>query len=165
MPHPHITDVCLITHGDMDVGIAFYTDKLGFSLRARMPGFADFVGDGIVLALWDGRHISETTGAHALTSDPGGHAVMVAVRLDAPAEIDAMYQTLTSRGVRCYRPPQDYPWNARCIYMPGPFGEVWEFYAWHDGGEPGLVTPTATGRPASATGASAADGGDAGAPA
>lgn len=137
---PKITDVCLVTR-DLESSIDFYTNKLGYQLASRMPGFADFEGPGVVLALWDAHKIAETTGVKADTLGGGGHQVMLAIELDSPEAVDAMHTDLTSRGVDFYGPPKDYPWNARCIYFAGPCGEFWEFFAWLDGGKPGQVAP------------------------
>lgn len=135
---PTITDVCLITR-NLDEGIAFYTEKLGFTLNSVMPGFADFRGPGVILALWDAETLEAATGVPGRPADSSGHGVMLACELDSPADIDAVYEEYVSRGVEFYGPPKDYPWNARCIYFAGPTGEFWEFFAWHDGGIPGLV--------------------------
>jgi catechol 2,3-dioxygenase-like lactoylglutathione lyase family enzyme len=142
MEKPTITDICLITR-DLDASIAFYTEKLGYTLKHRMPGFADFAGPGVILALWEAGKITETTGVPAQTTDPAGHGVMLAVKLDSPAAIDEMYADLTARGVEVYSQPADYPWNARCLYFAGPCGELWEFFAWYEGGEPGAVVSSA----------------------
>lgn len=136
---PRITDICLVTR-NLEEGVEFYTEKLGFQLASRMPGFADFTGPGAILALWDAQKIRDTTGVRADTDGGGGHQVMVALELDSPAAIDEMYRTLVDRGVEFYGPPKDYPWNARCIYFAGPSGEFWEYFAWLDGGKPGQVT-------------------------
>lgn len=141
---PTITDLCLVTR-DLETAIDFYTTKLGYTLASRMPGFADFQGPGIILALWDAELIRETTGVPALTEEPSGRTVMVAVELDSPEQIDLAYEQLSARGIECYRPPADYPWNARCIYFPGPCGEYWEYFAWLEGGKPGQVHQTETG--------------------
>ncbi|MFC4224264.1 VOC family protein [Lysinibacter cavernae] len=139
MRKPTITDVCLITR-DLEASIAFYTEKLGYTLKSRMPNFADFEGPGLILALWEAEHIHETTGVRSQRDEPGGHNVMLAVCLDSLDEIDEMYTRLSEAGVELYSQPKDYPWNARCIYFAGPCGELWEFFAWHEGGEPGLVS-------------------------
>ena len=60
MNQPVLTDICLITR-DLNAGIDFYTKKLGFQLSSQMTGFADFVGHGVVLALWDAHKLRETT--------------------------------------------------------------------------------------------------------
>lgn len=135
---PRVTDVCLVTR-DIDAAVDFYTTKLGYRLESRMPGFADFHGNGVVLAVWDAHKIRETTGVPADTIGDAGHQVMLACELDSPALIDEMYARLTEQGVECYGPPKDYPWNARCIYFGGPCGEFWEFFAWYEGGKPGQV--------------------------
>jgi catechol 2,3-dioxygenase-like lactoylglutathione lyase family enzyme len=136
--HPIITDVCLIAT-DIDAGIEFYTQKLDFTLRSRMPGFADFEGPGVIVAMWDVNQLAKTTGIPGRTANQIGHGVMLACKLDSPADIDRVYELYRSRGVEFYGPPKDYPWNARCIYFAGPSGEFWEFFAWYEGGEPGMV--------------------------
>ena len=136
---PRITDICLVTR-DLDESVLFYTEKLGYTLGSKMPGFADFAGPGVVLALWDAQKIIDTTGVQADTTGTGGHQVMVAIELERPDMIDEKYAELIGRGVDFYRPPADYPWNARCIYFSGPCGEFWEFFAWLDGGKPGQVS-------------------------
>lgn len=138
MPTPIVTDICLVTR-DIEKAIAFYTEKLGYRLAHRMPGFADFAGPGPILALWDAEKIRETTGVPAQRTEPEGHGVMIAVKLESPEAIDETYERLLARGVEFYRPPLDYPWNARCVYFAGPCGEFWEFFAWYEGGEPGGV--------------------------
>lgn len=138
MMRPLITDVCLVTR-DLDRAVGFYRDRLGYRLRSRMPGFADFEGPGVILALWDAAKIVETTGVPALTEEPSGHTVMLACELDSPALIDETYERLRANGVEFHAPPADYPWNARCIYFAGPCGEFWEFFAWLEGGMPGML--------------------------
>lgn len=137
---PRITDICLVTL-DFETSKAFYIDKLGFTLSSEMPGFADFQAGDVMLAIWDGQRIREVTGAQAQVGESTGHQVMVALELDSPESIDVMYQDLTARGIQFYGPPKDYPWNARCIYFPGPSGEFWEYFAWLPGGKPGQVNP------------------------
>lgn len=138
MPKPIITDICLVTR-DIEKAISFYTEKLDFELASQMPGFADFTGPGTILAVWDAERIREFTGVPAQVSEPIGHGVMVAVELESPDAIDEKYHQLTQRGVEFYAPPADYPWNARCIYLAGPCGEFWEFFAWQAGGKPGQL--------------------------
>lgn len=139
MTAPRITDICLVTR-DLDTAVDFYTTKLGFELASRMPGFADFVGNGVVLALWDATAIRTATGVPALTDEPTGHSVMVAVELLEPADIDRTYAELTGRGLEFYGEPTDHPWNARCVYAAGPCGEFWEWFAWLEGGKPGVLS-------------------------
>ena len=133
--HP-IQDICILVT-DIDRSIAFYTEKLGFALQHRAPGFADFTGAGLTLALWERSHIEQ----HAdVRVKPGSaSAVLIAVRIGSIAELEAIYGELQAEGIAFLRPPQDYPWNARCLYFHGPDGETWELYAWLEGGAPGKI--------------------------
>lgn len=128
-----ITDVCLLV-ADIERTVEFYVDKLGFRLRRRAEGFADFHGKGVTLAAWELDHINSHTGVSNARSPRHAHKVCVAVKLDAPAEIDRLYADLTAKGVPFYSPPQDYVWNARCAYFTDPDDTLWELYAWLDGG-------------------------------
>ena len=116
MNPPVLTDICLITR-DLNAGIDFYTKKLGFQLSSQMPGFADFVGHGVVLALWDAHKLRETTNVPGQIEEPSGRGVMMAVEVASPLEIDKIYENLLARGVEFYGPPKNYPWNARAIYF------------------------------------------------
>lgn len=139
MTQPTITDVCLVTR-DLDAAVEFYTEKLGYTIASRMPGFADFRGPGVILALWDAQKMIDTIRVPADTHGTGGHQVMIAVELEHPELIDQTYEELKARGVDLYGPPRDHAWNARCIYFPGPCGELWEFFSWLEGGKPGQVS-------------------------
>lgn len=127
-----ITDVCVLCE-DVEKSIAFYRDKLGFQFRNRAEGFADFTGAGLTLALWEIDHISRHTGV-AATRGPGAHKACIAVQLPTPADVDACHAELSQKGVVFVRPPADYEWNARCCYFAGPDDELWELYAWREGG-------------------------------
>jgi catechol 2,3-dioxygenase-like lactoylglutathione lyase family enzyme len=133
--HP-IQDVCILVT-DIEASIRFYTDKLGFKPKHRAPGFADFTGAGLTLALWERDHIAD----HAdVRVKPGSaSAVLIAVLVGSPAELDRIYEDLTDKGVEFLNPPRPYPWNAHCAYFHGPDGETWELYAWLEGGAPGKV--------------------------
>lgn len=144
MIQPRITDVCLVTR-DLEAAVDFYVHKLGYTLGSRMPGFADFTGPGCVLAVWDAELIRSATSVPAALSEPDGHGVMVACELESPAAVDEVYERLRSSGVEFYGGPKDYPWNGRCVYFPGPCGEFWEFFAWHEGGKPGRADAAMVG--------------------
>ena len=131
-----ITDTCVLVR-DLDASIAFYRDKLGFALLHRAPGFADFTGAGHTLALWERGHIAANTGVPVDIDASAG--LLIAVKLPDTASLDAVYAELCAKDVAFIRPPANYPWNARCVYFTGPDGELWELYAWLDGGAPGKI--------------------------
>ena len=133
MTKPTISDVCLVTD-DLEDAKQFYLEKLDFQPRRVAPGFIDFLGPGIILALWDADTIRADTGVPAQPIKPGGVGVMIAVEVESPAEVDAVYKRLSERGIEFYGPPDDYPWHARCVYFAGRCGEFWEFFAWYEAG-------------------------------
>lgn len=135
-----ISDVAIFAR-DLTRSIAFYRDTLGFRLEHRMPGFADFSGPHVRLALWEHSHFAANVG-FAPDAEPAPHSrsLMIAVHLPDTESVAECYRQLVSRGVDVAKPPASYPaWNARALYFCGPDGEVWELYAWLDGGEPGRI--------------------------
>ncbi len=132
-----ISDICILC-SDIERSIRFYVDKLGFVPKHRAEGFADFTGAGLTLALWEIDHISRHTGISSRRG-PGAHKACIAVHLPSPEEVDASYRELSEKGVPFQAPPADYPWNAYCCYFIGPDDEVWELYAWREGGAPGKL--------------------------
>jgi len=133
-----ITDICFLVE-DIDRASAFYVDRLGFVPRRRAPGFADFKGAGITLALWEIEHIAENTGVSARRAPRGVHKACAAVELASPAVVDATYAELNVAGVIFQGPPADYSWNARCCYFADPDDNLWELYAWSEGGPVGDI--------------------------
>ncbi len=131
-----ITDVAILPR-DLARSVAFYRDQVGFTVEHVMPGFVDFDGPGVRLALWERDHLRRTIGVDVDLTSPAG--VMVAVRLDSTSEVDEWYERLRSQSVEFESAPADYPWNARGAYFRGPDDELWELFAWHAGGEPGHV--------------------------
>ncbi|QWW71050.1 VOC family protein [Rhizobium sp. WYJ-E13] len=131
-----ITDICFLVE-DIDRAAAFYVDSLGFQPRRRAPGFADFKGAGVTLALWEIDHIAQNTGVSGLKAPPGVHKACAAIELSSPAAVDAAYAELAAAGVTFQGPPQDYSWNARCCYFADPDDNLWELYAWAEGGPVG----------------------------
>ncbi|MGH7117387.1 MAG: VOC family protein [Acetobacteraceae bacterium] len=127
-----LTDVCILV-ADVERSVRFYTEKLGFTLQHRAPGFADFSATGLTLALWEIDHIAAHCGVSAARA-PQAHKVLLAVKLPAPADVDACYAELLESGVAFQASPADYPWNARACYFAGPDAELWELYAWLPGG-------------------------------
>ncbi len=127
-----ITDVCFIVES-AERSIDFYVNKVGFKLRQRAPGFADFHAAGITLAVWERDHITTHLG---LPNNPPGKAVYkacAAMELATPALIAEAYEDLAAKGVPFVAPPKDYPWRANCVYFTDPDENLWELYAWLDG--------------------------------
>ena len=128
-----ITDVCILVE-DVERTVRFYTEKLGFALRRRAEGFADFAGAGITLAAWEIGHIHIHTGVSGRRAPRGTHKACIAVELATRAILDTLYDELRSQGVPFQAPPKAYPWNAYCAYFTDPDDTLWELYVWGEGG-------------------------------
>jgi catechol 2,3-dioxygenase-like lactoylglutathione lyase family enzyme len=129
---PRITDFCFLVES-VERSVQFYQDKLGFKLRTRAPGFADFTTQDVALALWEIDHIAEAIGVSNKRSGPGVHKAVAAIELATPAEVDALCESLLARGVTFISPVRDYAWRARCAYFTDPDEHLWEIYSWLDG--------------------------------
>ena len=132
-PDLKITDICLLVE-DIQRAVDFYTKVLGFRLRRRAEGFADFHSDGVTLAAWELDHINRHCGVSNVRAPSKAHKACIAIRLATTADIDAMFDRLTAHGVHFVSPPSDYPWNARCAYFTDPDDNVGEIYAWYPEG-------------------------------
>lgn len=134
----YISDTAIMPR-DFDASFDFYANKLGFTVQHRMPSFADFAAPGVRFALWAQKHFAEHAGLPVVEA-PSSMASMIAVHVETMADVDAWYERLTVAGVEVSVPPRRHEaWNAYCLYFLGPDGEVWEIYAWLEGGEPGNV--------------------------
>jgi catechol 2,3-dioxygenase-like lactoylglutathione lyase family enzyme len=128
-----ISDICILVE-NIEATVAFYTEKLGFKLRRRAEGFADFSGVGLTLAAWELDHLNTHTGVSNARGPQGIHKTCIAVELKSPDLVDQYFNELHDKGVTFVKPPEDYLWNARCAYFSDPDGTVWELYAWLKGG-------------------------------
>jgi catechol 2,3-dioxygenase-like lactoylglutathione lyase family enzyme len=136
-----ITDVCVLVE-DLDRAMNFYRDLVGFRLRRHAPGFADFVTDGVTLALWERRHLAE----HVGIDKAAGSGSMSAVEMESPGRVEAVHMELSGRGVSFLKPPKWYAWNAYACYFEDPDGHLWEIYAWGIEGHAGLIPLEERGR-------------------
>lgn len=128
-----ITDICILVE-DIDRTVQFYTEKLGFKLRRKAEGFADFHSPSITIAAWEIDHIHEHTGVSNTRAPVGANKACVAVELESSKLLDEIYKELIDRGVEFQSPPKDYMWNAYCVYFTDPDDTLWELYSWGKGG-------------------------------
>ena len=125
----NLTDIGLFV-SDLERAIAFYGETLGFALKRRDIGFAEFHTNGVGLALWE---VSDVTQALELEKTPRqGLSVMLAVRVETADAVDALHDELAAKGVTIVQAPTTHAWNARTTYFSDPDGNLWEIYAWVD---------------------------------
>ena len=123
-----ISDICLLVQ-DLDRSIAFYTEKLGFTIKRRTDGFVAFESRGVSLVVWQSSYVPDEP--RPLSHSPGrsDHRACVSVRLPSGGDVDRWYETLAAMDVPFERLPANYPWGARSCYFTDPDNILWELYA------------------------------------
>jgi uncharacterized protein len=123
-----ISDICLLVQ-DLDRSIAFYTDKLGFTIKRRTHGFASFESRGVCLVVWQSSYVADEPRPLNHTPNRSDHRACVSVRLPSGAAVDHWYQKLVAMDVPFQRLPANYPWGTRSCYFTDPDNILWELYA------------------------------------
>ncbi len=123
-----ISDICLLVQ-DLDRSIAFYTEKLGFTVRRRAEGFAAFNSQGVSLVVWQASFVPDEPRLLAHSPSRSDHRACVSINLASTADVDRWYETLLAMDVPFQRPPANYPWGARSCYFADPDNILWELYA------------------------------------
>ena len=137
-----LNDVCLYVQ-DFDACLKFYVERFGFRVKRLQPtpetaNYVEFDFHGTAVTMW------QIDGVRALLEKEVlgtlGHHFMMAVRVDTPELVDEIHEELTQRGVICARQPESYPFGARSAYYLDYEKNIWEVFAWIDGGNgPGLL--------------------------
>lgn len=98
--------VSVVTH-DMAAAIDFYS-CLGLRLASGSPtdDHVEFDGEGVRLMLDTETLISQLDPTWRRPT--GGHAIALAFQCPAPAEVDALFEALTTLGAKA----KQQPWNA-----------------------------------------------------
>ncbi len=131
-----LSDICLFVT-DIERSVQFYTNKLGFKIKRRQPGYVEFLFQGTSVTLW------QIPGMHGAIPPQhlgdNGHHFMIAVRVDTFGEVDSIWAELEQNGVELLSPPETYPWSARAAYFKDIDENIWEIFAWESNEEPGLL--------------------------
>lgn len=122
-------DAVAIVTGDMARSLAFYR-QLGLDLPADLDREAHADADlgGGVRLMWDTEEIM--TSLYPDWSRPtDGHTVSLAVRCDAPAEVDELHARLVAAGAPSVKAPWDAVWGMRYAVVRDPDGYLVDLYA------------------------------------
>lgn len=104
---------------DLDASVAYYVERLGFSIQWRADPVASVGRDGAALMLCVGDQGQPGAWVWGPTSD-----------------VDALYAEFERRGARLRHPPTNYPWGSRECQVSDPDGHVLRFGADLLPGEP-----------------------------
>jgi catechol 2,3-dioxygenase-like lactoylglutathione lyase family enzyme len=123
-----ISDICLLVQ-DLDRSIAFYTEKLGFTIKRRTEGFVSFESRGVSLVVWQSSYVPDEPRPLSHSPSRSDHRACVSVRLPSGDDVDQWYRELSALDVPFQRLPANYPWGARSCYFTDPDNILWELYA------------------------------------
>ncbi len=119
--------VNLYTH-DIEAGIGFYRDLLGFEETFRTPGdgvpeHVEFALNGFTIGLGT---VEAARRVHGIEAAPGSPAMVLVVWTD---DVDKAYQELTAAGVTAVQSPHDTANNNRNALLRDPDGNLVEIVA------------------------------------
>ena len=110
---------------DIEAGIRFYRDLLGFTETFRtpaegIPSHAEFQLDGFTVGLGT---VEAAKRVHGIDASPGTPAMVLVVWCD---NVDAAYEDLVAAGVPAIQPPHDTGNNNRNALLRDPDGNLVE---------------------------------------
>jgi lactoylglutathione lyase len=109
---------------DLDRCMTFYRDTLGLEIVFSDPVSFAFRMENQDFLLLEFAAAAEMVGEAALGLHQGAsHEVLLCADVE---DVDAAYQTLTSKGVTFIRTPKDQHWGLRTAYFADPEGHLWE---------------------------------------
>ena len=92
---------------DLDPLIEFYAKKVGFPIRLRAEGYAEFAVEGAKFALLARSRMTEILGKeHTASPSPNAHQSAVTMLVD---DVDRTFRELSGRGVPFLGSPADRP--------------------------------------------------------
>ena len=136
-----INDICLFVK-DFKGSVKFFTEQFGLKLKRLQPdsenaNYAEFDFHGTTLTLWDKQGVCGVIDSRYINGD--GHHFMIAVKVPAIADVDAIHSEMVRNGVTCIKAPETYPFGSRAAYFLDHEKNVWEIFAWIAGNGPGLL--------------------------
>jgi catechol 2,3-dioxygenase-like lactoylglutathione lyase family enzyme len=113
---------------DIEAGIRFYRDLLGFVETFRTPkegtpAHLEFQLDGFALGLGT---VEAARDVHGVDAEPGRAAMVLVVWTD---DVDAAYERLVAAGTPGIKPPHDTNNNNRNALLRDPDGNLVEIVA------------------------------------
>lgn len=131
-----LNDICLFVR-DFEKSVQFYTEKMGFEIIRRQPGYVEFDFAGTSVTLWDEEGVYTAIPKEELGAQ--GHHFMIAVRVPELEDVDDICYELCKRGVHCIARPKTFEWGSRAAYFKDNNENIWEVFAWEEGLGPGLT--------------------------
>jgi catechol 2,3-dioxygenase-like lactoylglutathione lyase family enzyme len=120
-----ITVATLGAH-DMAAMRAFYR-SLGWREKdGSSDGFASFLLEGAILALFPFEHLAADGHVEAPARTTGFRGTTLAINVESREEVDAVIAELRAAGATITKEPEDALWGGRSSYFADPEGNLWE---------------------------------------
>lgn len=110
-------DYIIIIVEDIEKMIGFYTGTLGMELAHRAGRYAQLKTGRTRLGFYTRNAMSETLGRKLSKPDKGAYTFEIGFKVD---DIDAVFKSLTDRGVKVAVGPSDRQWGQRTAYVYDP---------------------------------------------
>ncbi len=120
-------DAAVLFVQDLSKCAAFYRDKLGFEATFTDANSVAFrLEDQDFVLLKEAAAVDMITEEAVSLHKAAGHRMLLCMGVQ---DVDAVYESLTAKGVAFIKPPKDQPWGRRTAYFADPEGNLWEI--WH----------------------------------
>lgn len=126
MTIPARITVATIGAYDMPKMRAFYRSLGWRETKTSSDGFASFLLDGAILALFPFKELAKD--GRLAPSDIGAafRGVTLAINVESADIVDAVIEELRAKGVAITKEPQPEVWGGRSAYFTDPEGNLWE---------------------------------------
>lgn len=126
MTLPNISAAVLFVQ-DLNKCMTFYRDVLGVPMTFNDDvSFAFKMGEQDFVLLKISAAVEMITEEAVAPNQAGGHRVLLCAGVE---DVDAVYKSLTAKGLTFIKPPVSQAWGRRTAYFADPEGNLWEL--WH----------------------------------
>jgi lactoylglutathione lyase len=125
---PKIALISLLTNRHESM-TRFYRDVVGFEVALQMDEYVEFKSEGVRFAIAALNVMTQTVGHPSFEEARSGQPFELAFDVNAPEEVDRVYEAWVSKGAVPIQPPADMPWNQRTAFFADPDGNIHELFA------------------------------------
>ena len=111
---------------DMPAMRAFYRSLGWRETKDSTDGFASFLLDGAILALFPFKELAEDARVPASDVGTAFRGVTLAINVETKELVDTTIDHLRAKGAPITKEPEDASWGGRSAYFADPEGNLWE---------------------------------------
>jgi catechol 2,3-dioxygenase-like lactoylglutathione lyase family enzyme len=122
-PWPKGIDAITLFVEDLVAAKRFYSDVFGLPIHYEDPHSAVFKFGETLINLLEITQADELIAPAVVAPREAGSRMVLTIGVD---DVDAMCETLATRGVELINGPMDRPWGIRTASFADPGGHIWE---------------------------------------